>query len=249
MPTRTLILLLLLCGWPTAAWAQTPAGAQQPESAQEILARAVDAAGGRAAFQRIRNFRVRTESMIYQPQTRLKLVVTETVELPDKTRQVMELTGGERIQVLNGEKSWKSLNGEISGLSEAEKREMQRGLFRDTISLFRRQSWDDLNIAYLDREVLGDQANHVVQVAQKQGDFFRLYIDSKTYLISKKAYHGAPEVGLALLEEIYSDYREVDGIKLPFRTEVRANGRKFIESRVLNVEFNLDLPEDFFLKP
>jgi len=75
-------------------------------------------------------------------------------------------------------------------------------------------------------------------------------VNSKTYLIEKKSYHGGgPEMAiLATLEEIYSDYHEVDGLKIPFHTVVKANGKKFIESNVVEARFNLDLGEGFFVR-
>jgi len=177
-------------------------------------------------------------------------VVSETVQLPDKTKQVFELATGKRIQVLNGETGWSKTGETVTDLSNAEKREMKRGLFRDTINLFKRFDGTELSVQYLGNEVVKKDTLLILNIKNNSGQFFKLYINSTTNLIDKKSYHGGgPEIAiLVTLEEIYSDYREIGGIKIPFHTLVKANGRKFIESNVVEAEFNLELREEFFVR-
>ena len=216
--------------------------------AQKILMKAVEAAGGLESIKKIENFSIKTRNFITQTQTKTELIVTEIAQLPDKTKQIMKLPKGERIQVLDGNAGWKQIGPNVSDLSPAEIREMKKGLFRDTINIFKKSDSGKLELQYLSEETIAGKTNHVLQIKDHTGEFFNLYIDAKTFLISKKAYHGTSTVGLATLEEIYSDYQEADGIKLPFKIVVRANGRRFIESEVIEVKFNLELDEYFFLR-
>ncbi len=217
---------------------------------REILKKVIEAAGGVEAFGKIDNFRIKTESKIFGQRSTIELVVSETVQLPDKTKQVFELATGKRIQVLTGETGWSKTGETVTDLSNAEKREMKRGLFRDTINLFKRFADKALSMQYLGNEVVKKDTLFILTINNNSGEFFKLYVNSKTYFIVKKSYHGGgPEMAiLATLEEIYSDYREVDGLKIPFHTVVKANGKKFIESSVVEVKFNLDLGEGFFVK-
>lgn len=215
---------------------------------REILQQAVEAAGGLEQFKTIKSFSIKTQNVIYLTQNEMQLTVTETVLLPDKTKQVMEMPQGKRIQVLNANDGWKQIGPSINDLTEAEKREMKRGLFRDTIRIFQISKSEDLGIKYFGEESVGGRKLYVLHIKNKSGDFFNLYIDAQNFLLGKKTYHGTSEVGLAMLEEIYSDYREVEGIKIPFHTEVRADGRKFIDSVVVDAKFNLEISEEFFLK-
>ena len=217
---------------------------------REILKKVIEAAGGVEAFGKIDNFRIKTESKIFGQRSTIELVVSETVKFPDKTKQVFELATGRRIQVLNGETGWSKTGETVADLSNAEKREMKRGLFRDAINLFKRFDRSELSVQYLGVEVVKTDTLFILNIKNSSGEFFKLYVNSQTNLIEKKSYHGGgPEMAiLATLEEIYSDYREVDGLKIPFHTIVKANGKKFIESSVVEAKFNLDLGEGFFLK-
>lgn len=243
-----LMMLKPNLGLPLSAHRQEQGLTKAPD-ARDILMKATEAAGGLRRFKQLDNFSIKTHNVIFQPNRKTDLTITEVAQLPDKSKQIWTLELGQRIQVLNGNHSWKQLNGEVSNLSEAEKREMQRGLLRLNINVLKMSVSESLSVDYMARETLGGKSNYVLQIKNESGDFFRLYIDAESYLIAKKSYQGAPEVGLATLEEVYSDYRKVDGIKIPFHTEVKANGRRFIETDVLEAKFNLALEDDFFFRP
>lgn len=215
---------------------------------REMLRKAVTAAGGFEKFQNLENFSIKTRHILYQSTTQTELIVVETAQLPDKTKQVMTISSGERVQVLNDINSWKKIGAVYSDLTVAEKREMKRGLFLTNFNLFKLSEGEELRVQYFGQETLGGKTNHVLHITNTSGDFLNLYVNAETFLVEKKIYRGAAEVGLATLEETYSDYRVIQGIKMPFHTVVKANGRTFIETRVVEAKFNVPLSEDFFWK-
>ncbi len=76
-----------------------------------------------------------------------------------------------------------------------------------------------------------------------------LWIDRVTGLISKSRYKiavGATEVSA---EEIYSDYRDVNGLKVAFKTELRREGAPAVERTVRKYEFNVPVDSTIFSKP
>lgn len=225
---------------------QARAEISQANNALTILGKAADATGGDSLFQNIRNFTIITDSEISGAQGKTKLTISETVELPNRTKQVFELQAGKRIQVLNGQDSWKRVASKTEPLGRLEQREMERGLFRDTISLFQRYKTDELTITRLEDEVLGGKRIFVLQIKNVAGDFFELAIDSERYLILKKTYRGAAESGLVQLQEVYGDYREVSGIMLPHQITVTANNKVFIQSTVTAFSVNRKLGDEFF---
>lgn len=222
--------------------------AEDGSKGQQILLKVIDACGGLNRFRKIKSYTIKTESVLSLNNKDVQLTVTETVLLPDKSRQVMELPSGTRVQVLNGKHGWSRIGSETSELSEPEKREMNRALFREVIRLFQLRDEQNLKIEDYGEEMSQNQRWHVLRISNQSGDFLNLYVDAETYLPVKKTYQGAAEVNLATLQEIYSDYRSVDGIKIPFHIVVRANGRKFIESRVIEAKMNPVIDTAFFEK-
>ena len=92
------------------------------ERGRSILEKAIEASGGKKVFAGITNFTIKTKSEI-TGLSKISLTVTETILLPDKTKQILVLANGTRIQVLAGSQSWKQINSDVSALSSREKRE------------------------------------------------------------------------------------------------------------------------------
>ena len=75
-----------------------------------------------------------------------------------------------------------------------------------------------------------------------------LYVDPRTSLISKQAYViRAP--GQPLIEELFSDYRPVDGVNVAFTAEVRAAGKPIVKRRLNAITFNVPLDPKLFTRP
>lgn len=52
--------------------------------------------------------------------------------------------------------------------------------------------------------------------------------------------------GPATVEERLFDYRDVDGVKIPFRTESWANGKKVSAQTVKTLQLNPEAKEELF---
>ena len=74
-----------------------------------------------------------------------------------------------------------------------------------------------------------------------------LVINRDNGLIEKARYVAGPGEGRS--EEEYSDYRNVNGIQVPFHTVVRRAGLSPLERDVKTVRFNVPLPAGLFTKP
>lgn len=222
-----------------------------PESLQkgrELLGQAVEAAGGLAAFKAIKNVVVKTDNTITTPQGEMPFSSTVTFVLPDRFCQVLSLPFGEVVQVMVGDLAWVAGPQGTQDLPESQKKEMKAGLFRDIISLFRNSDSDALQVQYLGEEkVEGTKAN-VVLLSDVEGNTTKMFLDAKTYLPIKQAYRGTTMTGPAELEELFSDYREVAGIKIPFRTLINANGQKYVESTVTEFKINTEVDPKLFQK-
>ncbi len=84
--------------------------------------------------------------------------------------------------------------------------------------------------------------NTIITITDKQGNAVKLVIDPATGLVSKEVYRmpagrGAP----ADVEEVYSDWREVDGVKLPFKIELYQGGQRTVEVNVEEIKLNTGL--------
>ena len=82
----------------------------------------------------------------------------------------------------------------------------------------------------------------VVQIANNTGQSLRLYIDAKTHLPLKAVYRSVQMAGApAKLTDTYSDWREVDGIKFPFRITTQREGQPYAKFQVSEIRLNSGL--------
>jgi hypothetical protein len=76
-----------------------------------------------------------------------------------------------------------------------------------------------------------------------------LYIDGQ-FRIARQSYSAAGPDGLPLkVEEVFSDYRSVDKVAVPYKASVFANGRLILERTIKTVSFNTPIDETLFQQP
>jgi hypothetical protein len=76
-----------------------------------------------------------------------------------------------------------------------------------------------------------------VEISDKDGESVQLVVDEKTGLPAKMIYQG----GQGPVEQNFSDWREVDGIKLPFQWTILQGGKKFATVTVSDYKVNSGL--------
>jgi hypothetical protein len=80
-----------------------------------------------------------------------------------------------------------------------------------------------------------------VEISDKSGQVVRLVMDPKTGLPQSALYDTATATGNVAVTETYSDYRETEGLKLPFHISITAGGRKYAEATVKSFRANTGL--------
>jgi hypothetical protein len=74
-----------------------------------------------------------------------------------------------------------------------------------------------------------------------------LLFDPETFLLVAQRYGGGP--GDPATEETFSDYRDVQGMKVAFRIRVHVEGQPPIERLTQTIDFNVPVEPSLFVKP
>jgi hypothetical protein len=78
----------------------------------------------------------------------------------------------------------------------------------------------------------------------------RLRLDPGTGLPQGVTYEATHAAGSVVVQETYSDFREVAGIQVPFRISIQQGGRQFAQVEVKECKVNTGLkPEDLSARP
>jgi hypothetical protein len=66
----------------------------------------------------------------------------------------------------------------------------------------------------------------------------------------KQSYQSSAITGApSQVEQIFTDYRDVDGLRAPFKVTVLADGEEFAQVEVSEIRYNTGLDKDALLKP
>jgi len=153
---------------------------------------------------------------------------------PGKLRQELMLPFGKIVSYTDGKSGWMVTPQGNGPMNDAILKQAQDAVFRDMVRLMGDASVQVNAVAADTVEVSGS------------GHSVRVQFDASTGLPAKQIYSegGAPS------EEVFDDWRESGGLKLPFKLTVQQGGNKVAEITVVGYKFNTGLKtEEISQKP
>jgi zinc protease len=210
--------------------------------ALELAKKAQNALGGRA-FVEQRTQITRGTGTLSPPNMPQPLPIQSIVSyrvLPDKERTEITLSMGQMIQVFDGMTGWISMGGQTQEQTAQMKDEQFYGL--DVLRRFDRPGY---TVRPLPDADLNGRKAPVIEIADAEGHATRFTLDPETFLVLKAAY----ETGGQTTEAVYSDYRDVNGVKIAHQTNASQNGQPLLEIRLTEVQVNPEIDPGLFKKP
>jgi len=244
--TRRLPLVVAILAVGHAAAAQT---------ADEILDKSIAALGGRAAHQKITSRSTLGTLLLSTPAGEIPGSIEILNATPNKTRTLIkaDLTSlgvGQLVidQRFDGSTGYvlDSLQGnrEMGGSQLAN---LKNGSFPHPFLTYKEMG---TTVESKGKEKVGDREAFLLIVTPKTGSQVRQYIDATTFLPMRTILKvEVPQLGQELEQTTeFSDYKEVDGIKLPFKVQVSSTVQNFTIT-VTAVHHNIEVDQTLFVKP
>lgn len=225
--------------------AAKPAPAEALPTVDQVLDRYVKAVGGREAWHK---FTSRTiMGTIEVPSMGLSGTVLVHEKAPNRVLLAVIINGAAFRQGFDGTVGWtddpKDGLREQSGAELAEARR-QSDFFR---AVDQRRLYSKLSVT--GREKIGDRDTYVVEATVPEGsEPTRMYFDSESGLLLRVISQNHDADGVSEVREDFEDYREVDGIKMPF-TSRQTTDEVTYTTRYSEVHHNVDLDDAEFAKP
>ena len=217
--------------------------------ARDVAMRAVDAKGGLAKLKGVRTVVADATTTFRMQQGPLETKTKTYVTYPDKFRVDAKVGEANVVQVYNAGAAWMT---DPNGTREAPppvRDEFAAGVRRDIIPLLIGAAEGGLKTTLLPDEGRDGRVLRVLEIAGEGIGTVRLYVDS-TGLVARQAFsRPGPDGKPIQAEESFSDYREVDGIKVPFTAELSHNGRPVLTRTLTDVTFNAPVDPKLFEKP
>lgn len=237
-----------------AAFAQAPATtAQAPAastaaaalpSADQILDKYVAAIGGETAWHKLTSRS--STGTIEIPAMSLSGTVEIHEKAPDFSLAIVSLGGATFQRGFDGTTAWS--NDPQNGLrtetgAEAEDSKRQADFYHQLNMRKYYSKWKVTGI-----EKVGDHDAYVVEATSTAGDLDKMYFDTQSGLLVRAITTVHSPQADQVVEADLSDYRDVDGIKLPFRVHQSTTQADYTIT-FTEVHQNVDLAEGQFAKP
>lgn len=220
--------------------AEAAPSAEAIEKGRALIAKAIEAKGGREALERVKSIRQRGGGTITTPQGALPVEVDLLVVFPDKTRMEMKLPIGKVVRALDGEKGWVQAPMGVMDMQQSEAKDMREQVEKDEVPLLLQLAKPDAKPVWLGKETLDEEELDVVSV----GDGTKLYFEGGARLVrrSRKTPRGEST-------SVWSDFRDVGGVMLPFAARALLDGEEAFKFTASAIEVNVEVAADAFARP
>jgi predicted Zn-dependent peptidase len=216
----------------------------------ELLKKAAQAVGGDQKLAEIKAIQTKGSLTVVTPGGEFAMEATGTFVFPDKIKEAIVTPMGEMISVIEADKGWAKQGASIVPATPEQIAEARKDFFRNTILALKSAEAPTYKVGFLSNEELAGKPVNVIQITSMDDAFsYKMALDTETGLPAGKYYFGQTMMGPANMVEIYSDYREVAGIKMPFHILYESDGKKTMEMTVREITINPELPADFFEQP
>ncbi len=214
------------------------ATADSEQKGRELIALAVEGIGGDERLDALATYHMEISAEASTPQGAMVMKARAAIVLPERMRWEVTLPFGTMAQVLNGDASFTQTPQGVGPLPAAQRAELEKSLVRlAPVLLQRRGAAAFKAVATGAGEV--DGTNVELVHVELDGDANTLGIDPATGNILSIAYRGTNFMGApGDLEQRFSDFREVDGMVLPFASVTIFNGEKMLSGTVLSIELD-----------
>lgn len=242
---RYTIVIVVVLAWAQSASAQT---------ADEILEKSIAAMGGRAAMEKIKT-RVMTGTIALRtPVGEVSGTIEVTNAAPNKARTLInvDLTslGAGPMKV---DQRFDGASGYVLDSLQGD-----RPISGDQLASMKANAFPHVFLAYkalgmsaklAGKEQVGTRDAFVVLMEPSEGPATRQFIDAETYLpLRSTTKLSLPQVGELEQSADVSDYRAVDGVKLPFKVDVSSAVQSFTIT-LSKIEQNVPVDDKLFVKP
>jgi zinc protease len=214
----------------------------------ELISHAVQAKGGIEKLRSIQTVKAVATTFIDAPGGRIEVPTTTWIRYPDAFRIDAEMPTGVVSQVLVGDKFWVKDARGTQEASAAVAGEVRGSVQRDGISLLRQLAETPPTMRRTTVAVGGQQMPALV-VGTPGAPLVTLIFDPADTLLARQRYIIDTAEGPRGAEEVFSDYRDVDGLKVAFKAVLQREGAPRVERVLRSFEYNIPLDSSLFARP
>lgn len=219
-----------------------------PESlaaGKQILLAAANAAGG-DQLSSVTGLKMTEHGKFFGYQNGAELTVNWLVSYPNRSHGDVSLGSNKVVQICDGKSAWVRF-GEQSRDATATIGEFERGiaLFGGGWGLYQRVLSGKTTGYAIGEETFNGRKTVGVAVNAPFGNV-KLYFDEETHLLAAARYQSAGPQGAVDTEQLWTNYRTVEGRQFAFDTVIYRDGAKFAETSIEDLSLNPAVEDSLF---
>jgi zinc protease len=218
-------------------------------NAVALLRRVIDAKGGITVLRNVRTVVAEADTTFTMEQGTMVSKTKTYVVYPDKFRVDATIAGTQIVQVYNGGNAWIRDPGGVREPPPEMRDELRAGVRRDTIPLLLAAADGKVSVRALPDENAEGRVFKVLEFSSVDVPPVRMYIDGQNLIARQTFSTRGPEAKPIQADEVFSDYRLVNAVRVPFRADVRHAGRVILSRALTQVSLNAPVDDTLFNRP
>jgi len=217
------------------------------QTVDEIISKNIETKGGLQKLKSIKSMKMTGKVFAGG----FEMSMTLWAKRPNMSRMESIFQDQKIIQAYDGEKAWQinlfmgsNEPQEIKGLQAEDLKD--RADFDGPLVDYKKKGH---KVEFMGKEDLEGTEVYKLKVTMKSGRVVYLYLDTDSCIELKQSttlnYQGTEY----LVETIFGDYKEVDGIMVPHFIETKLNGQTQARIIIEKVEFNIEIDDSLFKMP
>jgi hypothetical protein len=240
--------------WGLAALILAGGAARADEAAtpKAILDKAIKAHGGADALKKYTAQVTKAKGKFYGMGDGIDYTSETSVQAPNKLRVFVDANGFKFTQVVNGDKGWMDVNGEVTEMNKDFLEEARQELHAVDVARLVPLLQEGYKLSPLGEVKVDGKPAVGIKVEHKGYRDVGLFFDKDSGLLvkierrGKDVMQGGAEY---TAEELLSDYKKVEGLQVPYKQTINRDGKKYIESEATDVKVAEKLDDKVFAKP
>jgi outer membrane lipoprotein-sorting protein len=222
----------------------------QAQSADAVIKKYVDFIGGKKNWEKVKTLKT-SGKYNYGG---IEFPFTAYSKAPNHYKFIVPLEGKYYAQAFDGEKGWKidafknettptMLTGKVAQSMANEADVELQNAFID----YKRKGY---GVTLEGKDTVDGKNCIVLKLVRKDGEVEKYYFDEITHaLVMKVSPSKNAELQGTILNTLYSDYRDVNGIKIPFKSLSKSNDQLILEVTIEKAELNVTIDDKEFQPP
>ncbi len=217
---------------------------QKEDKGREIVARAVEAMGGKELLQkRCHSFTMKTKGVFYG----MPYVMESAWKHPDK--MLMELEGGSMTMGYNGKECWNRFHTIVRDCQPEELVSYPETLWSFQVNELYPLLEEGIELEYVGEGTVAEQAVDKVTVNSKDAPMvITLAFDKATGLLAQSSYEGNFSGKKGLVTVDIQEYKDLDGMKIMARNGMTMDGKEIMSDEYVSAVWE-EVPDEKFARP